>query len=229
MNPKMGEVKVLGLYSSFPCARVLWALKLKGITYQLIQEDLLNKSPLLLQMNPIHKKVPVLIHNHSPIIESLLILEYIDETWNAAYSLMPRDPYHRSLARFWAKFADEKVVVSVFEAMKLEGEEKEAAVVAAQETLQLLEKQIEGKKFFGGEKMGYLDLVVGWISLWLPAMEQVGGMKLLDSERFPSLCEWTHNFVQVPAIHECLPPKENIVDYFQGGLNYLRSLQASKT
>lgn len=118
--------------------------------------------------------------------------------------------------------------MSVFEAMKSEGEEKAAAIVAAQETLELLEKQIEGNKFFGGEQMGYLDLVMGWTSLWLPAMEQVGGMKLLDSDRFPSLCEWTQNFVQVPAIHECLPPKENAVNYFQSGLNYLRSLQASK-
>ncbi|KAH6801790.1 hypothetical protein C2S51_033236 [Perilla frutescens var. frutescens] len=224
----MGEVKVLGLFSSFPCVRVLWALKLKGVTYELVEEDLLNKSPLLLQMNPVHKKVPVLIHENKPIAESLVILEYIDETWKTSHSLMPEDPYDCATARFWAKFVDEKVVVSVFEAMKSEGEEKEVAIVAAQETLQLLEKQIEGKKFFGGEKIGYLDLVVGWMSLWLAAMEEVGGMKLLDSTRFPSLSEWIHKFFKVPVIHECLPPKESVVNYFQSGLKYLRSLEAAK-
>lgn len=112
--------------------------------------------------------------------------------------------------------------------MKSQGEEKEAAIVAAQEKLQLLEKQIEGKMFFGGERIGYLDLAVGWICLWLPAMEQVGGMNVLDSIMFPSLCEWIQNFVQIPAIHECLPPKENAVNHFQSGLNYLRSLPTLK-
>ncbi|XP_042062792.1 probable glutathione S-transferase [Salvia splendens] len=224
----MGGVKILGLNTSFPCVRVLWALKLKGVSYELVEENLLNKSPLLLQMNPIHKKVPVLIHEDKPIVESLLILEYIDEVWNTTHPLMPEDTYDRSMARFWAKFVDEKVVVTAFEAMKSEGEEKEVAIVAAKETLELLEKQIEGKKFFGGDEIGYLDLVVGWICLWLPAIEQVGGMKLLDSSTFPSLYQWTQCFVHVPAIHECLPPREKAVDYFQTGLNYLRSLDASK-
>ena len=101
-------MKIFRTWSSpFPL-RVIWALKLKGIDHEAIIEDLSNKSPLLLQCNHVYKKVPVLLHNGKPNFESLVILEYVDETWKQ-YPLLPQDPQERAKARFWAKFGDEKV------------------------------------------------------------------------------------------------------------------------
>nr|GEX28046.1 hypothetical protein [Tanacetum cinerariifolium] len=80
--------------------KIVWALKLKGIEYETINEDLENKSPLLLENNPIHKKVPVRLHNGTPICEPFVILEYIDETWNSSTRFLPEDPLTRSTSRF---------------------------------------------------------------------------------------------------------------------------------
>ncbi|GMN70379.1 hypothetical protein TIFTF001_039421 [Ficus carica] len=105
------EVTLLDFWPSMFGIRVRVALAEKGIRYEHREENLRNKSPLLLQMNPVHKKIPVLIHNGKPISESLNIVQYIDEVWrDDAPLFLPSDPYQRAQARFWADFVDQKVI-----------------------------------------------------------------------------------------------------------------------
>lgn len=104
------EVILLDFWPSMFGMRLRIALAEKEIKYEYKEEDLRNKSPLLLQMNPIHKKIPVLIHNGKPICESIIAVEYIEEVWkDKAPSLLPSDPYDRAQARFWADYIDKKV------------------------------------------------------------------------------------------------------------------------
>lgn len=103
------DVKLLKAWFSSYCTRVELALKLKGISYECIEEDLTNKSDLLLKYNAVHKKVPVLLHNDKPTAESLIILEYIDDCWKNTPKLLPDDPYERTKVRFWANYYDQKV------------------------------------------------------------------------------------------------------------------------
>lgn len=90
--------------------RVRIALDLKGIKYEYKEENLLEqKNPLLVESNPVYKKVPVLIHKGRPICESLIIIQYIDAIWKGRFPLMPSDPYQQAQARLWAEFVEKKV------------------------------------------------------------------------------------------------------------------------
>lgn len=101
MEGKQSEVVLFGTWASVYCTRIKLALKVKGITYEYVEENLANK---LLDYNPVHKKVPVLVHKGKPMSESLVILEYIDECWPNTPKLLPEDPYQRAKVHFWIQF-----------------------------------------------------------------------------------------------------------------------------
>ncbi|XP_028945695.1 probable glutathione S-transferase [Malus domestica] len=206
--PSFNEVMLLGVWGS-PFSRVEIALKLKGVKYEYLDEDLQNKSALLLKYNPVHKKVPVLVHNEKPIAESLVIVEYIDETWKHQGSpILPEDPYQRANARFWARFIDENCKPGIIKAF-FEKEDREKAVDEARGLLKLLENELKDNKFFGGETIGFVDIAANLIGHWLKPAQEALELGLLSKEKSPKLWDWYDEFVSF--VKETLPPTDNLI------------------
>lgn len=213
----MADVKLLGFWSSPFVHRVIWALKFKGITYDYIEQDRHTKSQLLLQSNPVYKKVPVLIHQDKAIAESLVILEYIEETW-PENPLLPKDNYERALARFWIKFGEDSIasITDLFLRPSKDEKERASAIEKAQETLGIIDERVLGdKKFFGGNNIGMMDIAYGCLSHWLEGLEEIVGMKLIEADKFPRLHAWIQNFKQVPLIKQNLPDYGKLLLHLQ--------------
>jgi len=104
-----GEVKLLGDWPSPFVIRARIALSIKSVDYSYIEQPVPPVSELLLKSNPVYKKIPVLLHHHKPICESLIIVQYVDEFWSFGPSILPSDPYERAIQRFWAGYVDDKV------------------------------------------------------------------------------------------------------------------------
>uniref|UniRef100_J3N4A2 glutathione transferase n=1 Tax=Oryza brachyantha TaxID=4533 RepID=J3N4A2_ORYBR len=212
------ELKLLGMWASPFALRVRIALSLKGLSYEYVEEDLKSKSELLLSSNPVHKLVPVLIHDGKPVCESRIIVEYIDEAFSGdGESLLPADPHDRAVARFWASYIDEKMFTAwmpIF-AAKTE-EEKAEATNRTFEVAETLERALRecsrGKPFFGGDAVGYLDVVLGGFAAWVYAIEELFGLKQFDAARTPLLVAWLQRFVELDAVKEVMPDSGSLVE-----------------
>ncbi|KAJ0979123.1 hypothetical protein J5N97_014597 [Dioscorea zingiberensis] len=208
------EVKLFGAWGSPFSRRVELALKLKSVPFEYIEEDLANKSPLLIQYNPVHKKVPVLLHGSRPVIESTVILEYIDETWDGNCTILPKDPFERAMARFWVKYIDDKLFSAVWMSCWSEGEMQKNFMEQSKEYLGLLENELKGKKFFGGDTIGMVDIAANFIAFWAIVLQEVAGISLINEEKHPILCKWIEEFLSCQVVKECLPEREKLLAYF---------------
>ncbi|KAH7522484.1 hypothetical protein FEM48_Zijuj07G0143500 [Ziziphus jujuba var. spinosa] len=198
------EVILLDFWPSMFGMRVRVALAEKGIKYEYREEDLRNKSQLLLKMNPVHKKIPVLIHNGKPICESLIIVQYIDEVWNDRAPILPSDPYQRAQARFWADFvhdAGRKIWTT-------KGEEKEAAKKEFIDVLKVLEEQLGDKPYFGGDHFGFVDISLITYYSWFSAYEIFGEFSI--EAHCPKLIAWAKRCLQKKSVSETLPDGKKI-------------------
>ncbi|XP_007029718.2 PREDICTED: probable glutathione S-transferase [Theobroma cacao] len=211
------EVKLVGAWYSPYVHRVAWVLKLKGIQYEFVEEnlrDLNKKSSFLLDCNPVYKKVPVLLHHGKPIVESLFIIEYIDETWKHN-PIFPTDPYDRAMARFWARLMDEMLLEGSKRALCAEGDQLKKEIEQVSDAMEVLEGMKKGKKFFGGETVGFLDVAFGWTTIWLEAIEEVAGIEFFNRDKYPHLDNWKSEFKQIHVVKDSLFPMEKLVRFFK--------------
>ncbi|CAJ1939962.1 unnamed protein product [Sphenostylis stenocarpa] len=211
------ELKVIGKWSSPYAMRVKIALNIKAIEHEHFEETLNPKSDLLLQSNPVYGKVPVLIHHGRPICESLIIVEYIDETWSTAPSILSSDPHDRALARFWAAYVDDKWFPSMKRIMTVEGEEERKPYFEVlEEVLERMEdafwKCSKGKPFFAGDRIGFLDIAFGCFLGWLSVIEHTYERKLMVETKAPALVKWAERFAADPAVKGLIPETYKLVE-----------------
>ncbi|KAF8727898.1 hypothetical protein HU200_018466 [Digitaria exilis] len=188
-------VRVIGGWASHYAIRVYVALKLKGVEYESLQEVVGNKSELLLKSNP-----------------------YIDEVWASnGPALLPADPYARAVQRFWAQYVDDKIApASVVLRGVINGDRDEAAAqvsTALQHLEEAFVKCSQGKSYFGGGDIGFLDIVLGSHLGWLKAVEKIAGVKVLDESRLPELTAWADRFYAHHAVRDAMPETDRLVQF----------------
>ncbi|XP_077242218.1 putative glutathione S-transferase [Tasmannia lanceolata] len=196
------EVILLDVFASSFGMRVRIALAEKGVEYEYKEEDLQDKSPLLLKSNPIHKKIPVLIHNEKPICESLIIVQYIDEVWNEVSPLLPKDPHQRANARFWADFVDKKIYDYGYKIIWKKGDEQEEGKKGFLDCLKLLEEELGEKPYFGGESFGLVDVAFLPFTCWFYSYETCGNFGV--EKECPKIIAWVERCKEKESVSKSL-------------------------
>lgn len=214
------KVRLHGLWASPYVRRVRIALEIKGIPYEYLEENMKKKSQLLLQHNPILKKVPVLIHGGNPIAESLVILEYIADTWKYSPYLLPQDPYPRSMVRFWADFMHNQIFVPLNNIIVRQGIEEEKAINEFKQGLSLLEENM--KVIFPSdqptsvdEEMGLLDILLSTLPSIIHGEEEAFDLKLIDHERYPLTCSRMTSLCGLPVVEDTAPSHHRLIKFYR--------------
>ncbi|KAI7728135.1 hypothetical protein M8C21_007130 [Ambrosia artemisiifolia] len=214
------EIRLLGTAASPFVNRVQFALNLKSIKYEYIEEYLARKSELLLTSNPVHKKVPVLLHaNKPPICESQIIIEYLDEIQPDLFQLLPSASLDRANCRFWAAYIDNKffpLYEELRRTTKKAGQEaiKEQMIEATKLLEEAFVKSSNGKAYFGGDQVGYLDVVLGCFVRWIKHVDELNDFNTFDEVRVPELAKWAKNVSSHEALKSVTPGVETLVSFF---------------
>lgn len=111
-----------------------------------------------------------------------------------------------------------------------EAEGKEARTELGQkvsEGLVLLEEAFvscsKGKAFFGGDSVGYLDIVLGSCLGWLRVTEIVVEVELLDQTKTPRLAKWADRFSSDDAVKDVLPETQRLLELYRKIQAFLKS------
>ncbi|OGS93183.1 MAG: glutathione S-transferase [Gallionellales bacterium GWA2_59_43] len=156
---------MMRLYSGTTCPyshRCRIVLFEKGMDFEVIDVDLMNRSEDLAAINP-YNKVPVLVERDLILYEANIINEYIDERFPHP-QLMPPDPVMRGRARlFLHRFEQE--LYSQVDAIEQNGKTADKARAAIRDNLTQLAQILTKQKFLLGDEFSMLDVAIAPL-LW---------------------------------------------------------------
>uniref|UniRef100_A0A0D9V201 Glutathione S-transferase n=1 Tax=Leersia perrieri TaxID=77586 RepID=A0A0D9V201_9ORYZ len=231
------QLTVLGAWGSPFLVRVRLALNLKRLSYDYVEVNLAEKetNPLLAAANPVHMKIPVLLHAGKPICESMLIVEYLDDAFPSSDPIIlppaAADPYARAVARFWAAFVDGELLTAwmgIYDGGR-SAEERAASLARARAALDRLEGELgEGRRWFGGERVGLVDVALGGFVPAMVASEAATGVGIVDAARTPMLAAWVERFCALDEAKAAMPPIERLVEVGKKRFADLQAAAASE-
>jgi glutathione S-transferase len=105
----MTRLELYGAPQSTCSQRVRFVLHAKGLAFEERRLDLLagdQLRPDYLKLNP-NGLVPTLVHDSVPVIDSSVIMEYLEEVFPGGRTFVPGDPLERARMRALIRFIDE--------------------------------------------------------------------------------------------------------------------------
>lgn len=70
----------------------------------------------------------------------------------------------------------------------------------------------KGKGFFGGDSVGYVDIVLGCFLGWMRAIEIVMDVKYLDETSTPGLLAWAERLCSDSIVKDVIPTTQKLID-----------------
>jgi glutathione S-transferase len=188
-----------------------WALEELGVPYEKVKIDLKARDqdrPAFLALNP-NAKVPLLVHDGTPIFESAAIVLHLGETFGVEKKLFPPPGLRRAEAFKWIVWGNVSLGEAVsrhqhntsarIPAERHNAKAAEAAAVDVEKHLAILDAALEGKTWLVGDSFSLVDL-------HLASWGAYTGMCGFDSKRWPRLDAWVKKCTSRPGFAVAMTP-----------------------
>ncbi len=179
--------------------RAVILLTEKKVPFRRVYIDLSNKPDWFLAVSPLGK-TPVLIVGDTPIFESAVILEYLEET--QPNRMHPDDPAERAEHRSWIEFCSS--VLNEIWAFYVAPDEKafhEKAKVLSDKFARL-ETRLIGEPYFDGKSFSIVDATFGPVFRYFDVFDRIGEFGIITGK--PKVEAWRTVLATRPSIHSAV-------------------------
>jgi glutathione S-transferase len=179
--------------------RAVIALTEKGVAFERVYVDLAAKPDWFLTISPLGK-TPVLKVGDAAIFESVVILEYLEETQPSP--LHPADPLRRAEHRAWIEFASS--VLNDIAGLYAAPDEKAFAskAVTLSGKFAQLERRPGRGPYFDGAAFSLVDAAFGPVFRYFDTFDRIGEFGILIEK--PKVAAWRDALSRRPAIRSAV-------------------------
>ena len=203
--------------------RAVIALTEKGVAFERIDIDLANKPDWFVAISPLGK-TPVLQVGEVPIFESVVILEYLEET--QPKPLHPADPLRRAEHRAWIEFGSAVLNdIAGFYAAPDEAAFR-AKTSQLEQRFARLEARVTASPWFDGESFSLVDAVFGPVFRYFDVFDGIADFGILAGK--PKLARWRKALAARPSVRTAVSAEYPALlrDFLDRRNSWLSRLQA---
>ncbi|MBF6024892.1 glutathione S-transferase family protein [Lysobacter niastensis] len=173
----------------------------KCIDFERRDIDLSAKPDWFLALSPTGK-TPLLLVNGTPIFESSVICEYLDDT--QAPRLHPDDPLQRARHRAWMEFASS--LLSAIAALYSAADEAALAraAQAVRRQLEQIERALGDRPYFAGERFSIVDAAFAPALRYFEVIDE--GDRFAFFLDLPKLASWRARLAERRSVRRAVSP-----------------------
>lgn len=175
----------------------------KGMDFEVIDVDLVNKAEDLAVLNP-YGNVPVLVERDLVLSEANIINEYIDERFPHP-QLMPADPVMRARARLFLYNFEKDLFSYIPDLESTDEEVVEKARKTVRDNLTQIVPIFDRQEYLMGDEYSMLDVAI------TPLLWRLGHYGIQMPNQAAPLLKYAERLFSRPLYAEAMTPSEKVM------------------
>ena len=180
--------------------RAMIVLNEKNISFDIEYIDLSAPPPWFYDVSPL-EKVPILLVDGTPLFESMVICEYLDEITPG--SLYPADAFEKAQNRSWIEFGN-NLLGSTFDFLRTDDDKKFNHLKSAlTDHFEVLEDEFNNGDYFNGSDFSMIDVVYAPIFRYQKLISDYKDYGIFEDA--PNVKAWGERLLERPSVIKSVP------------------------